>query len=63
MRLAALGIVFEVNIVMLERVPQALDEQRLSSSILTQTDSTIPIVILDETQNENSVERDFVRGG
>ena len=29
MRLAALGIVFEVNIVMLERVPQALDEQRL----------------------------------
>jgi len=63
MRLAALGIVFEVNIVMLERVPQALDEQRLSFSILTQTDSTIPIVILDETQNENSVERDFVRGG
>ena len=34
-----------------------------SFSILTQTDSTIPIVILDETQNENSVERDFVRGG
>lgn len=28
MRLAALGIVFEVNIVMLERVPQALDEQQ-----------------------------------
>jgi len=28
MRLAALGIVFEVNIVMLERVLQALDEQQ-----------------------------------